>query len=77
MKTFKVKNYKGNIVESLKKFSDSHKGMKIIEASEVEDVLKIKAEAEADENKMFYLDDVIKQLQDIRRKAPKDSNYER
>ena len=44
MKTFKVKNYKGNLVESLKKFSDSHKGMKIVEAVEDKDELKIKAE---------------------------------
>ena len=44
MKTFKVKNYKGNLVESLKKFSDSHKGMKIIEACEDGKDLKIKTE---------------------------------
>ena len=44
MKTYTVKNYKGNLVESLKKFSDSHKGMKIVEACENEDGLKIKAE---------------------------------
>ena len=42
MKTYTVKNYKGNLVESLKKFSDSHKGMKIIEAVENGDNLKIK-----------------------------------
>lgn len=42
MKTFKIKNYKGNIVESLKKFSDSHKGMTILEAKEVDNELKIK-----------------------------------
>ena len=45
MKTFKVKNYKGNLVESLKKFSDSHKGMKIVEACEDGDMLKIKTES--------------------------------
>lgn len=44
MKTYTVKNYKGNLVESLKKFSDLHKGMKIVEACEDEDGLKIKAE---------------------------------
>lgn len=44
MKTFKIKNYKGNIVESLKRFSESHKGMKIVEACEDGDNLKIKAE---------------------------------
>lgn len=42
MKNFTVKNYKGNLVESLKKFSDSHKGMKIVEAKEVDNELKIK-----------------------------------
>ena len=44
MKTYTVKNYKGNLVESLKRFSDSHKGMKIVEACEDGDNLKIKAE---------------------------------
>ena len=44
MKTFKIQNYKGNIIESLKKFSDSHKGMKIVEAIEEDNTLKIKAE---------------------------------
>ena len=76
MKTYKVKNYKGNLVESLSKFQEPHKGMKIVEATEEDDELKIKAEAEADENEMLYLDDVIKQLQDIRKKAPKDPKYE-
>lgn len=45
MKTFKVKNYKGNLVESLSKFQKSHKGMKIVEACEDGEDLKIKAEA--------------------------------
>ena len=44
MKTFKVKNYKGNIVESLSKFQKSHKGIKIVEACEDGDDLKIKTE---------------------------------
>lgn len=44
MKTYKVKNYKGNLVESLSKFQKSHKGMKIVEACEDGDDLKIKAE---------------------------------
>lgn len=50
MKTYKIKNYKGNLVESLKRFSDSYKGMKIVEAIEVKDGLKIKVE-EAKSNK--------------------------
>ena len=45
MKTFKIKNYKGNLVESLKRFSDSHKDMKIVEAVEEDGSLKIKAES--------------------------------
>ena len=44
MKKFTVKNYKGNLVESLKKFSDSHKGMKIVEAVEKNNELKIVCE---------------------------------
>ena len=44
MKTFKVKNYKGNLIESLSRFQKSHKGMKIIEACEEKNELKIKAE---------------------------------
>ena len=45
MKKYTVKNYKGNIVESLSRFTKSHKGMKIVEAKEENDELKIKAEA--------------------------------
>lgn len=41
MKTFKIKNYKGNIVESLKKFSESHKGLKIVQTYLEGDDLKI------------------------------------
>ena len=59
-KTYKVKNYKGNLVESLKKFSDSHKDIKILEAVEEDNTLKIKAEEsekinEADVNRVFVL----------------------
>lgn len=45
MKTYRVKNYKGNIVESLKRFSVSHKDVRIVEAVEDGDDLKIKTEA--------------------------------
>lgn len=54
-KTYKVKNYKGNIVESLKKFSESHKGMKIVEAKEADNELKIKVK-----ESMQTFDDTIK-----------------
>ena len=49
-KTYKVKNYKGNLVESLSRFQDIYKGMKIVEVVEVKDGLKIKVE-EAKANK--------------------------
>lgn len=42
MKIFKIKNYKGNLVESLSKFQESHKDMKIVEVCESESELKIK-----------------------------------
>jgi len=44
MKTYKVKNYKGNLLESVKKFQETHKGMKIVEAFEQADLLNIAAE---------------------------------
>lgn len=44
MKTFKVKNYKGNLLESTKKFQASHKNMRIVEAFEDAGVLNITAE---------------------------------
>jgi len=47
MKKYTIKNYKGNLVESLKKFSDSYKGMKIVEAVEDGKDLKIKAVSES------------------------------
>ena len=44
-KTYKIKNYKGNLVESLEKFSKKYKGMRITEAAVENDSLKITAEA--------------------------------
>lgn len=44
MKKFIVKNYKGNLLESTKKFSESHKDMKIVEAVEDGEMLNIMAE---------------------------------
>jgi hypothetical protein len=41
MKKYTVKNYKGNLVESLSKFQKSHKNMKVIEAIEEGNSLKI------------------------------------
>lgn len=55
MKTFKVKNYKGNLVESLKRFSDLYKGMKIVEAIEEKDTLKIKVQESTQEYKLYEL----------------------
>lgn len=44
MKTFKVKNYKGNLLESTKKFQELHKNMRIVEAFEDAGILNIMAE---------------------------------
>ena len=44
MKKFKVKNYKGNLLESVKKFQEAHKDMRIVEAYEDAGVLGIGAE---------------------------------
>lgn len=63
MKTFKVKNYKGNLVESLSKFQKSHKGMKIVEAVEDGKDLKIQAEGQYDyEPPNPELNDIIKTI---------------
>lgn len=45
MKKYIVKNYKGNIVESLSRFSKNHKDLKIVEVKEENKELKIKTEA--------------------------------
>ena len=61
MKTYTVKNYKGNLVESLKKFSDSHKGVKIVEAVEDNDELKIRVnEADSHVKHPFYIEEFVK-----------------
>lgn len=44
MKTYKIKNYKGNLVESLSKFQESHKDMKVIGVLEENNELKINTE---------------------------------
>lgn len=44
MKTYRIKNYKGNLVESIKKFQAKHSEMKIVEATEDGEELKVKAE---------------------------------
>ena len=44
MKKFTVKNYKGNLLESVKKFQEAHKDMRIVEAFEDAGVLGIGAE---------------------------------
>ena len=45
MKTYTIKNYKGNLVESLKKFQEKYPNVKICEASEdIPSVLKIVGE---------------------------------
>lgn len=44
MKTYTIKNYKGNLVESLKKFQEKYPDSKIVEATEEDGALKIKIE---------------------------------
>ena len=44
MKKYTVKNYKGNLLEATKKFLDTHKGMKIVEAFEDSGTLNIMAD---------------------------------
>ena len=44
MKKFKVKNYKGNLLESLKKFQDTHKELRVVEAYDEGDMLAVAAE---------------------------------
>ena len=46
MKKYTIKNYKGNLVESLKKFSEKYEGMRITEAKVKDGELKVTAEAE-------------------------------
>lgn len=62
MKNYRIKNYKGNLVESLTKFAKSHKGMRIVEAVEDEDELKVKAEVDEAAGKKIYL--VLADLED-------------
>ena len=56
MKTYKVKNYKGNLIESLSKFQKNHKGMKIVEAKECDEELKIKAKESTDDQEVTQAD---------------------
>lgn len=51
MKNFTVKNYKGNIIESLKKFQEKHPETKIIEVIENGNNLKIKCNESIDKSK--------------------------
>ena len=44
MKNYIIKNYKGNLVESLKNFSKKYKGMRVTEAKAEGNTLKILAE---------------------------------
>lgn len=56
MKKYTIKNYKGNLVESLKNFSKKYKGMRIVEAKQDGKMLKIKADLREDEetNESLY-----------------------
>jgi len=66
MKKYTVKNYNGNLLESLTKFCESHKEVKIVEAAEKDDELKILAKESAvldfDETKKAAKDAFVKAL---------------
>ena len=55
MKRFTIKNYKGNIIESLKNFSKKYPGIRLIEAKEENDSLKIVTE-DSKEDELKVLD---------------------
>lgn len=52
MKTFRIKNYKGNLTESVTNFKNKKRGYRIVEAVEDGDGLKITAE-ETDASKIW------------------------
>ena len=52
MKTFRIKNYKGNLTESVTNFKNKKRGYRIVEAVEDGDGLKITAE-ETDVSKIW------------------------
>ena len=54
MKTYKVKNYKGNIVESLKKFQEKYPDIKISKASVEDNSLKIVGEKKEKKFEISY-----------------------
>lgn len=78
MKKYTIKNYKGNLVESLKKFSEKYKGMRIVEAVEDPDEKALKVTAESSGITAWCdiaMDDVTKQdAIDLLTKAEKDFN---
>lgn len=49
MKVYTIKNYKGNLLESIKNFQNTHKNMRIVEAFEEMDSLMITAEPKAEQ----------------------------
>ena len=72
MKKYVVKNYKGNIVESIKKFSKTFRNFRIVEAKEENDKLKLMCEWEwhgpngddYDDYRYEDIDDYIKDIED-------------
>lgn len=76
MASFRIKNYKGNLIESLKNFQKKHPSRKITEAIEEEDSLKITTEdASSDEEtseKLWdetrkYTDDLEESIRTIKK----------
>ena len=60
MKNYRIKNYRGNLIESLTRFSRSHRDVRIVEAVEDGDTLKIKTDvvpADSEASKTLREDD--------------------
>ena len=51
MDKYRIKNYKGNLVESLSRFQKKHPNKKIVEAVEGEEALEITTEDEASDER--------------------------
>lgn len=54
MATFRIKNYKGNLLESVKNFQKKYPSRRITEAVEEEDSLKITTEDMSDKDHFSY-----------------------
>ena len=74
MKRYTIKNYKGNLLESLTKFAESHKGMKIVEAVEDEDKLRLKTEESEFDDSLDLFSEFIDAFAEDLKKAVADED---